>query len=162
MSERFVRAAIVSDAARIAEIYNQGIEDRIATFETEPRTVQKIRTWFDNGYPVFVAGQAGEVHAYAAAFPYRTRACYEGVHEFSIYVARERRGQGFGRAVLAALIDDARSRGWWKLLSRVFPENEASLNLCTSLGFRIVGVYENHAKLDGEWRDVVIVEKFLA
>jgi phosphinothricin acetyltransferase len=162
MTKRFVCAAMPDDAERIAEIYNQGIEDRIATFETEPRAAQQITAWFDNDYPVFVAGRDGEVHAYAVAFPYRTRVCYDGVREFSIYVARGERGQGFGRAVLSALIDDARSRGWWKLLSRIFPDNDASLKLCTSLGFRIVGVYERHAKLDGKWRDVVIVEKFLA
>jgi L-amino acid N-acyltransferase YncA len=162
MSERFVRAATANDAERIAQIYNQGIEDRIATFETEPRTAQQVGAWFDSSYPIFVAGSGNQVHAYAAAFPYRSRACYEGVREFSIYVSRSHRGQGFGRAALSALIDDARQRGWWKLLSRIFPENEASLKLCTSLGFRIVGTYEKHAKLDGQWRDVVIVEKFLA
>jgi L-amino acid N-acyltransferase YncA len=75
-------------------------------------------------------------------------------------VAREGRGKGFGRAALAALIDDAKARGWWKLLSRVFPENGASRALLKSAGFREVGTYEKHAKLDGEWRDVVIVEKF--
>jgi L-amino acid N-acyltransferase YncA len=162
MSERFARAATREDAERIAQIYNQGIEDRIATFETEPRTAQQIGAWFGSGYPVFVAGNGNQIHAYAAAFPYRLRACYEGVREFSIYVSRSYRGQGFGRAALMALIDEARSRGWWKLLSRIFPENEASVKLCTSLGFRIVGTYEKHAKLDGQWRDVVIVEKFLA
>jgi len=162
MTTRFVRAASIADAERIAEIYNQGIEDRLATFETEPRTAQHIRAWFEAGYPVFVAGSDDQVHAYAMAFPYRSRACYEGVREFSIYVSRSHRGQGFGRAALTALIDDARARGCWKLLSRIFPENEASLRLCISLGFRIVGTYEKHAKLDGQWRDVVIVEKFLA
>lgn len=162
MNPHFVRAATLEDAQRIAEIYNQGIEDRIATFETEPRTAQQIGAWFDNGYPVFVAGSDEQAHAYAAAFPYRSRACYDGVREFSLYVAREQRGQGFGRAALSALVDDARARGRWKLLSRIFPENEASLKLCISLGFRIAGTYEKHAKRDGQWRDVVIVEKFLA
>ena len=75
-------------------------------------------------------------------------------------MARDGRGQGFGRAALAALIDHAKSRGWWKLLSRVFPENAASRALLRSAGFREVGTYEKHAKLDGAWRDVVIVEKF--
>jgi L-amino acid N-acyltransferase YncA len=98
--------------------------------------------------------------AYAAAFTYRSRPCYYGVREFSIYVAREGRGKGFGRAALAALVANAKARGWWKLLSRVFPENTASRSLLKSAGFREVGTYEKHAKLDGQWRDVVIVEKF--
>jgi L-amino acid N-acyltransferase YncA len=161
MSERFVRAGEPRDAVRIAAIYNQGIEDRVATFETELRSTAQIGLWFSSGYPVFVAGEDEQIMAYAAAFPYRSRPCYEGVREFSIYVAREGRGKGFGRSALTALIDDAVSRGWWKLLSRVFPENMASRALLKSAGFREVGLYEKHAKLDGEWRDVVIVEKFL-
>jgi L-amino acid N-acyltransferase YncA len=76
-------------------------------------------------------------------------------------VAREARGRGAGRATLTALIDEAERRGCWKLVSRIFPENEASLALCRSLGFREVGVYERHGKLDGEWRACVIVERLL-
>jgi L-amino acid N-acyltransferase YncA len=162
LSERFTRAATPSDAAPIAAIYNQGIEDRVATFETEPRNAEQILKWFDEGYPVFVSGENQAVHAYAIAFPYRSRPCYEGVREFSVYVAREGRGRGFGKAALGALIDDAKARGWWKLLSRIFPENQASRKLCAVLGFREVGIYEKHARLDGKWRDTVIVEKLLS
>lgn len=160
MSARFVRAAGQSDAARIAEIYNQGIEERVATFETQLRSASQIEHWFDEDWPVIVAGEGEAVMAYAAAFPYRSRACYTGVREFSIYVAREGRGKGFGREALAGLLDEAKARGWWKLVSRVFPENAASRVLLRSMGFREVGIYEKHAKLDGRWRDVVIVEKF--
>jgi L-amino acid N-acyltransferase YncA len=162
VNERFTRAATRWDAARIAAIYNQGIEDRVATFETEPRTPGQILKWFTEGYPVFVAGENQSIQAYAIALPYRSRPCYEGVREFSVYVAREGRGRGFGKAALGALIDDAKARGWWKLLSRIFPENQASRKLCAVLGFREVGIYEKHARLDGKWRDTVIVEKLLS
>ncbi|MBI2717736.1 MAG: N-acetyltransferase [Rhizobiales bacterium] len=161
MSGGFVRAGKPADAARIAEIYNEGIEDRGATFETDPRTAEQILLWFEQGYPVRVAGEGERVMAYAAGFPYRARDCYEGVREFSVYVAREARGLGFGKEALADLIAVAKQRGWWKLLSRVFPENAASRKLCASLGFREVGIYEKHGRLDGVWRDVVIVEKLL-
>jgi len=161
VSESFTRAATRSDAARIATIYNQGIEDRVATFETEARDTEQILKWFTEGYPVFVSGENQTVHAYAAAFPYRSRPCYEGVREFSVYVAREGRGKGFGKAALGALIEDTRARGWWKLLSRIFPENVASRKLCAALGFREVGIYEKHGRLDGKWMDTVIVEKLL-
>ena len=158
---RVVRAARISDAARIADIYNEGMADRAATFETEPRGADQIAAWFDDGYPVFVAGEDDQVMAYAAAFPYRSRPCYDGVREFSVYVARQGRGKGFGKQAMAALLDDARARGWWKLVSRVFPENAASRKLLGGLGFREVGIYEKHGRLDGRWHDVVIVEKLL-
>lgn len=145
----------------MAEIYNQGIEDRVATFLTEPRRAAHIQEWLDDGRPFIVAGQDGRVMAFAVASPYRGSAHYEGVREFSIYVARDGRGQGFGRMALLLLFEEVRARGWWKLVSRVFPENRASRKLLASLGFREVGIYEKHARLDGRWRDVVIVEKLL-
>lgn len=160
MITRFVRAANHVDADAIAAIYNQGIEDRVATFETAMRSASDIAAWLEAGYPVFVAGDE-EVQAYSAAFPYRSRPCYDGVREFSIYASRDARGRGFGRMALAALIEEARRRGWWKLVSRIFPDNEASRRLCKGLGFREVGIYEKHARLDGQWRGVVIVEKLL-
>jgi phosphinothricin acetyltransferase len=103
----------------------------------------------------------GSVCAFASAFSYRPRACYAGVREFSVYVSRSARGHGHGRVALEALIVACRARGDWKLLSRVFPENQASMKLLRSLGFREVGHYERHAKLDGVWRDVAIVEKLI-
>jgi L-amino acid N-acyltransferase YncA len=155
------RAARPADAAAIARIYNEGIEDRVATFETEPRTADDILRWLEEDLPLVVLESDGEVVAWAVAHRYRERAAYAGVGEFSVYVARAARGHGFGRAAVEGLIDECEQRGLWKIVSRVFPENEASLALCRSLGFREVGVYRRHAKLDGEWRDVVIVERLL-
>jgi L-amino acid N-acyltransferase YncA len=156
------RPAGPDDAEPIARIYNEGIEDRLATFETEPRSAADVAAWLDGETPVVVVeDDAGAVVAWASAPEYRSRRAYSGVREFSIYVARSARGRGLGRMTLQALIDECEARGFWKLVSRVFPENEASLALCRSLGFREVGVYRRHAKLDGEWRDVVIVERLL-
>jgi phosphinothricin acetyltransferase len=153
-----VRLATIEDAEAIAPIYNQGIEDRVATFETVPRSAVDIKDWFSKLHAVVVVEEAGTVVAFAATFPYRERACYSGVREFSVYVERDWRGKGAGRLAMNALIAESRKRGDWKLLSRVFPENTQSLKLLYSLGFREVGTYKRHAKLDGVWRDVVIVE----
>lgn len=156
------RAAERRDAAAIAEIYNQGIEDRVGTFETEPRTVGQIEAWFDSAKAIVaVEDEAGEVVGYAVAHPYADRCCYAGIGEFSVYVRRQARGRGVGREAMAGLIAAAREAGLWKLMSRVFPENRASLALLAWSGFKEIGVHEKHGKLDGVWRDVVIVERLI-
>jgi len=154
------RPAVLSDSARIAVIYNQGIEDRVGTFETEPRQVADIEAWFAHAKAfVVVEDAAGQVLGYAVAHPYADRCCYAGIGEFSVYVAREARGRGVGRVAMTALNQAARKAGLWKLLSRVFPENRASLNLMAWSGYSEIGVHKNHGKLDGVWRDCVIVEQ---
>jgi L-amino acid N-acyltransferase YncA len=158
------RLAREDDAEAIARIYNQGIAERIATFETEPRTAADIMAALaERGerYPTVVAERDGRVVAWAAASQYRSRPCYAGVAEYSVYTAREARGTGTGVVVLEALFAAAEERGLWKLLSRIFPENVASLALARKVGFVEVGVYRRHGKLDGAWRDCVIVEKLL-
>lgn len=155
------RAATPADAAAIARIYNEGILDRIATFETRLRTESDVHAWFDSAHPVVVVEDAGMVIAFAATSTYRPRDCYSGIAEFSVYVAREARGRGAGRQAMEALIAAAEQQGFWKLVSRVFPENMASRSLLRSLGFREVGIYHKHARLDGVWRDVIIVERLL-
>jgi L-amino acid N-acyltransferase YncA len=155
------RLATPEDAAAVARIYNEGIEDRVATFETRPRSAEEIRPWFGGTHPVVVVEDAGEVVAFAAASSYRARACYAGVAECSAYVARAARGRGAGAKALSALVEAAERAGFWKLVGRVFPENAASRRLLRACGFREVGVYEKHGRLDGRWRDVVIVERLL-
>jgi phosphinothricin acetyltransferase len=157
-----VRAAERSDSAAIARIYNDGIDDRVATFETRHRTAADVETWFDGRHPVVVVeDEGGAVIAFASTSEYRPRDCYAGIAEFSVYAAREARGRGAGRLAMTALIDAARAAGFWKLVSRVLIENAASRALLRSVGFREVGIYERHGKLDGAWRDVVIVERLL-
>jgi L-amino acid N-acyltransferase YncA len=155
------RAARPSDAEAIARIYNQGIEDRVATFETRLRTLEDIQAWFDGVHPVVVVEADDSVIAFASTSTYRPRECYVGIAEFSVYVAREARGRGAGRRAMEALLNASAEAGLWKLLSRIFVENTHSRALMSSLGFREVGIYEKHARLDGHWRDVVIVERLL-
>ncbi len=161
MSSLRARGATPMDAEAIARIYNQGIEDRVATFETRPRTAEDVAAWFDGVHPTVVVEAVGEVVAFASTSTYRPRECYAGIAEFSVYVAREARGRGAGRVAMAALLEAAEAAGFHKLVSRVFPENTTSLALLRSVGFREVGVYGKHARLDGVWRDVVIVERLI-
>jgi phosphinothricin acetyltransferase len=158
------RQATRADAAAIAHIYNQGIEERIATFETQPRTPAQIEAQLaDRGdrYPTVVVERDGRVVAWAAGGAYRARACYAGVVEHSVYVERSARGAGAGRVALDGLCRACRERGFHKLVSRIFPENTASLALHERAGFRVVGVYRRHGTIEGEWRDCVVVEKLL-
>ncbi len=158
------RKATPADAPAIARIYSEGIADRVATFETEPRTAAQIEaslTAKGDRYPAVVAERGRAVIAFAWTSDYRPRVCYDGIAEFSVYVAREARGSGAGTAALAALLREAEERGFWKLVSRIFVENAASRALCRRLGFREVGIYRRHGRLDGAWRDVVIVERLL-
>jgi phosphinothricin acetyltransferase len=153
------RPAVREDAPAITAIYNQGIEDRIATFETEPREVPDILPWFDRALAfVSVTDEAGEVVGYAVAHAYSDRPCYRGIGAFSVYVRRSSRGRGVGQVAMAGLIDASRSAGLWKLYSRVFPENRASLSLMARMGFNEIGVHQKHGKLDGMWKDCVNVE----
>ena len=157
-----VRPGEPADVAAIAAIYNEGIEDRIATFETAPRAPEDLLGWTGDGAPpLVVAEDGGEVLGWARAGEYSDRCVYAEVAEYAVYVARAARGRGVGRALLEALAADAENKGYHKLLSRIFPENEASLALARACGFREVGVHRRHGKLDGEWKDTVVVEKLI-
>jgi L-amino acid N-acyltransferase YncA len=172
-----IRRATLSDSSQIAEIYNQGIEGRMATFETELRTERTIRDLLIDhqrkNQPVLVAAclksqdkvettpEQGLVIGWVSISTYRARACYSGIGEFSIYVRNGYRDIGIGKKLLFALTDEARKLGYWKILSRIFVLNATGRKLCKKCGFREVGVYEKHAKLDGKWSDTVIVEKLI-
>ncbi len=153
------RPARPDDVDAIARIYNQGIEDRAATFETRARTGADVLAWLAN--PVLVAQQAGAVLGWAALSPTSSRSCYAGVLELSIYVDRAARGRGAGRALGEAILAAAEAAGAWKVIGKLFTENRVSASLVRALGFREVGVHRRHGRLDGAWRDVLIVEKLV-
>jgi len=161
-----IRPATADDLPAAAAIYNAGIRGRRATFETRERTADDLRAWLDDPrHPFLVAvahaPESGTVVGWVHASAYRARACYDGIGDFSVYVAPVAQGRGVGDALMAAFLPACADAGLWKVLSRVFPENAASRALCARHGFREVGTYERHARLDGVWRDVVIVERLL-
>ncbi len=159
-----IRRARADDAEAVAEIYNQGIRARTATFETELRTADDRRRVIEtlaDRYPILVADAGGVVIGWASLSEHSPRACYRGIAECSVYVDERHQGHGAGKALLQALVDEATRLGYWKLVSRAFLFNEASRAMCRRAGFREVGVYERHAQLDGEWLDVVIVERLI-
>ena len=158
-----VRAARADDAAAIAGIYNVGIRERTSTFETREREPGEIAERLESGrYPFLVAEVDGRVAGWAAASEYSGRGVYAGVAECSVYVDPEARGRGLGTALLEALAEEAERRGLYKLTGKLFTTNEASTRLMQRGGFRVVGTHERHGRLDGEWRDVILVERILA
>jgi L-amino acid N-acyltransferase YncA len=155
------READAADAEAIARIYNEGIEDRIATFEVRARTPDDVRAWLAGDHPVVVIEESGSVVAWAAASAYSPRPCYAGVAEVSVYVARAARSRGLGRLALDELAARCAAAGFHKLTGKILAENEASRALVKAAGFREVGVHLRHGRIDGEWKDIVVVERLL-
>jgi L-amino acid N-acyltransferase YncA len=156
-----VRPAAAGDAEAIAAIYNEGIEDRVATFETRLRSASDIAASLDAPLPCLVAEEQGAVLGFARVSPYSDRCVYDGVGEHGVYVARAARGRGLGVLLLRALCSAAEESGLYKLTSRIFSDNAASRAVHLAAGFEEVGIQRRHGRLDGEWKDCVLVERLL-
>jgi L-amino acid N-acyltransferase YncA len=159
-----LRFATAEDAEAIARIYNQGIEDRSATLETEARTPEERREWLaarGPRHPVIVAETGSAVVGWGSLNAFNPRPAYRFVADFSIYIERDWRGKGVGRRLLARLIELARERDFHKMVLSAFPWNTGGMTLYTKLGFRTVGIYKEQGRLDGQWVDTVIMEKLL-
>jgi L-amino acid N-acyltransferase YncA len=164
MADLDVRPARESDGEAIARIYNQGIEDRVATLETELRTPEERRRWMaarGPRHPVIVAEAVGAVIGWASLNQFNPRPAYQHVADFSVYVERGWRGKGVGRRLLEALIELARGIGYHKMVLSAFPFNQSGVALYERLGFRTVGIYREQGLLDGKWIDTIIMEKLL-
>jgi len=164
MSDLSIRRAGAADAEAIAAIYNEGIDDRVATLETERRTPNERRAWLDargERHPVLVAERGGQVVAWASVNPFNPRTAYDHVADLSIYVARSARGTGVGRVLLARVLDEARRLGFHKMVLAAFPSNTAGMRLYTRMGFTTVGTYREQGCLDGRWVDVIVMEQIL-
>src|SRR5579875_3493158 len=160
-----IRDATSADAAAIARIYNQGIEDRVATLETDARTPDERARWLaarTPRHPVIVAVDGTGVVGWASLNQFNQRPAYDHVADFSVYVARDRRGTGVGGILLQALEERARRIGYHKLVLAAFPWNTGGMRLYQRRGFRTVGTYREQGMLDGRWVDVILMEKLLS
>jgi phosphinothricin acetyltransferase len=146
------------DWPQVAAIYAAGIATRNATFETE---VPSYASWDAAHLPQhrFVATDGTAVVGWVALTGYSDRCCYDGVADLSVYVDPAAQGRGVGRALLEHLVAETEGSGIWTLQAGVFPENAASLALHRRCGFRVVGTRERLGRLDGVWRDVVLLER---
>jgi L-amino acid N-acyltransferase YncA len=156
-----IRPATDTDAAAITAIYNEAIADRVATFETRPRRSEEVQAWLSGGLPFVVATFDGAVVGFARVSAYTDRCVYSGVGEHGVYVARAARGRRAGVRLLEALVAACEQAGYYKLTSRVFADNAASRAVHLAAGFEEVGIQRRHGRLDGEWKDCVLVERLL-
>ncbi|HEV8640664.1 MAG TPA: arsinothricin resistance N-acetyltransferase ArsN1 family A [Methylomirabilota bacterium] len=160
-----VRLATAADAEAIGRIYNQGIEDRVATLETGSRTPEERRQWLANRSPrhpvIVVENERDEVVGWGSLNAFNSREAYRFVADFSVYVERSYRGKGVGSALLCRLIELGREHGFHKLVLSAFPTNAGGMALYEKFGFRTVGVYKEQGMLDGRWVDTVVMEKLL-
>lgn len=162
-NEITVRDAVAGDAGGICAIYNGAIAERGSTFETAPRSAADFDTRIgDARFPFLVGVTEEHVLGWAGLASYSSRECYAGIAEASVYVAARARGRGIGTALTEALAAAAEDRGFHKLIGKLFTDNLASVRLVERCGFDSVGLHRRHGRLDGEWRDVLIVERLLA
>jgi len=159
-----VRVMKEEDLPQVLSIYNQGIEDRIATLEEDLKDLPYIREWLyhrNDRYEVIVAETENELIGWASLNPYSHRCAYNGVADISVYINRENRGKGIGKALLHTLEIIAKKNKFHKLVLSTFPFNIAGHRLYRSLGFREVGVFFQQGILDNKYVDVMVMEKIL-
>ena len=147
-----------SDSERVLEIYKMGLDTRNATFETN---VPTWKEWDSKhlSHSRFVSEEDEKVTGWVALSPFSGREVYKGVAEVSVYVANGFRGKNIGSILMKRAIISSEANGIWTLVSSVFPENEATLKLHAKFGFRVIGKRERIAKLDGKWRDTILLER---
>jgi|ERR1041385_3375167 phosphinothricin acetyltransferase len=153
-----IQQLLPEDWDRVRQIYLEGIATGHATFET---TSPSWEQWNAShlSFARLVARRNGEVVGWAALSRVSQRCVYDGVAEVSIYVASSARGAGVGRELMTALIEASERNGIWTLQAGLFPENVASLKLHLSCGFREVGRRERIGKMNGRWRDTILLER---
>ncbi|HXR30838.1 MAG TPA: arsinothricin resistance N-acetyltransferase ArsN1 family A [Solirubrobacterales bacterium] len=157
-----VRSATVGDGEAICAIYNAAIDERNSTFETTLRTAEDFGTRIgDPRFPLLVSVAGNEVIGWAGLAPYSDRQCYAGIGEASVYVDAPARGRGVGTELAKALASAAQRNGFHKMIGKLFTDNVASIRLVERCGFDSVGLHRRHGKLDGAWRDVLVVERLL-
>ena len=153
-----IRQMTKQDWDQVSAIYQEGIDTNNATFETE---VPSQGQWFADHILEcsIVAEEKSNILGWASLSKVSARCVYEGVGEVSVYVCKANQGRGIGNSLLAELIKLSEQQGFWTLQSSILAENEASINLHVKHGFRVVGRRERISKLNGDWRDLIVMER---
>lgn len=152
-----IRPLVAADYPVVARIFKEGIDTKMASFET---TVPDWEFWNKKYLPFcrYVAEVDGTIGGWIALTPFSKRYCYRGVAELSVYISKDFRGQKIGKTLLKHLIITAKEAGIWTLQAGIFKENKVSLSMHEKAGFRVVGMREKIAQMDGIWRDTILME----
>ncbi len=159
-----VREAMPADIDAIRQIYNEGIADRVATLDESLKSGADLEQWWnDHGgrYSVLVAERDGKIVGWTSLNRYSPRNAYRGVADLSIYVARHARGTGIGTLLLERIERVAKAAEFYKLVITALASNQAGRALYGKTGYRLVGTFANHGRLDGAFVDVIALEKML-
>lgn len=160
-----IRIARAADLPEILRIYNQGIETRLATMESDTKDMDYMKQWYHNRNPryqvIVLENTKHQVIGWASLSPFSHRVCYAGIAEVSIYIENKSQGNGYGKILMQGLEDVAQKNNFHKLVLNTFADNIPGQQLYKSSGFREVGTYYRQGLLDGQWVDVTIMEKLL-
>lgn len=160
-----VREAVPADLPALLEIYNEAVANSTASWDYEPWTPVHHADWYafkaENGFPILVADEDGDVLGYATYGEFSGKAGYSGTREHNVYLRIDARGRGIGRSLMESLIGQARSRGVHTLIGRLSADNDASLRLHAGLGFVEVGRLREVGRKFDRWLDLVYVQLML-
>jgi phosphinothricin acetyltransferase len=156
-----IRAAKIDDLAAITEIYNEAILRTVATFDTQVKTVEEQRAWFEEHgpkNPIILAEEGGVVMGWASLSRWSDRCAYSETAEVSLYVGESHRGKGIGRKLMKAIIEEGRNAGFHVVVARIAEGNEASVALHESVGFEHIGVMREVGRKFGRILDVHMMQ----
>ena len=157
-----VRRALLKDLAAVTEIYNEAILKTVATFDTQPKTVEEQKPWFishDSKHPILVAEQDGDVVGWASLSRWSDRCAYSDTAEVSVYVKEEHRGKGIGKELMREILDQGRKAGSHTVVARIAESNEVSVRLHEAFGFEHVGTMREVGRKFGKLLDVHLMQK---
>lgn len=159
-----LRRATIDDLEAIRTIYNEGIEDRVATLDIDSKTAAEMNAWWaehDERYAVLIATASGRTAGWASLNRFSHRCAHADIADLSVYVSRQHRGKGVGSALLSRLVEEARRGGFHKIVLHALSANEQGKALYRKCAFAEVGVFREHGALDGRFVDVVAMERLL-
>jgi L-amino acid N-acyltransferase len=157
-----IKKATLDDLAAITEIYNQAILRTTATFDTEPKSLDEQKVWFESHgpkYPVLVAEEDGVVTGWASLSKWSDRCAYSDTAEISLYIDEKNRGRGIGRKLLEAIIRQGEKTGLHSIIARIAEGNEVSIHLHQSVGFEHIGIMKEVGRKFGRLLDVYLIQK---